>query len=149
MLRSFVLCKIMTKCKRLMFTDEYIKLRMLFKHDFFHLKLQSAIYFCICDFFALVFHILCCGLFHFRALYIYIIIIMILLLSWSTFDKIKVLFYKIIRLLKCFLLFLSDNCRSCLRIFTFFEFSLVFKKSNVTLKLDLHIFILCHLCNKM
>lgn len=79
-----------------MFTDKYIKLRMLFKHEFFHLKPTKCNIFLYMWFFFFFFctsfsYIL---LLHFCALYI---IVMILLLVWPTFDKIKSLFYKILR----------------------------------------------------
>lgn len=91
-----------------MFTENYIRLRM-FKHTFFHLKVQITkcnIFFYIWGFFALAFHVLCCCLFHFCSLYI---IVMTSLLSRSTLDQIKGLFSKIIQWLNRLLLWQQDT----------------------------------------
>lgn len=91
-----------------MFTENYIRLRM-FKHTFFHLKVQITkcnIFFYIWGFFALAFHVLCCCLFHFCALYI---IVMTSLLSRSTLDQIKGLFSKITQWLNRLLLWQQDT----------------------------------------
>lgn len=80
-----------------MFTDENIIFENVLQIWFLPPNTSKCNIFLYVTFFALVF-IYSIAVYSISVHYIYIIVI-ILLLSWSTFDKIKSLFYKIIRLL--------------------------------------------------